>query len=132
MDESLHIGDAAATAGVASPTLRFYERRGLVKPRERSASGYRMYSAEDVRKVRFIKRAQGLGFSLREVRELLALRDAKRPCKEVQTTAKAKLADVKAKLEQLGQVERALRTLLRTCARGEGRSCPILEALDKP
>jgi DNA-binding transcriptional MerR regulator len=131
MRDALRIGDAAATAGVPTPTLRFYERRGLLKPKARTVSGYRMYSPEEVRTVRFIKRAQGLGFSLREVRELLGLRDLRRPCEEVRAAARAKLADVEAKLEQLADVRRALRTLVRTCDKGQGRSCPILEALDK-
>jgi MerR family copper efflux transcriptional regulator len=131
MNDALHIGDAAATAGVPTPTLRFYERRGLVKPVTRSSAGYRMYSPDDVRTVRFIKRAQGLGFSLREVWELLSLRDSRRPCAEVRAAAEAKLTDVEAKLEQLADVRRALRTLVRTCGKGQRRSCPILDALSE-
>jgi MerR family transcriptional regulator, copper efflux regulator len=129
---SLRIGEVAAAAGVQTPTLRFYEKRGLLNSPKRRASGYREYSDDAVRTVRFIKRAQELGFSLREVQELLALRDGARSCAEVRDAAQAKLADVNAKMRRLASMQRALKTLVASCASRRTRNCPILEALDEP
>ena len=131
MDErALRIGQVAIGAGVRTPTLRFYERRGLLKARGRRESGYRFYSPDDIKTVRFIKRAQELGFSLREVRELLALRDEDRACREVRRAAEVKLAAVDEKLKQLTAIRGALNSLLKTCGHRGGRHCPLLDALD--
>jgi Hg(II)-responsive transcriptional regulator len=131
MGPSLRIGEVAAEAGVNIQTLRFYERRGLLKEPPRRASGYREYPHEAVRLVRFIKRAQELGFSLREVEELLALRNRRRgSCAEVRRAAEAKLEDVSGKIRGLEAMRLALGVLIKSCRRGDAGDCPILEALD--
>ena len=130
--DRLRIGEVASRAGVNIQTLRYYERRGLLEEPERTASGYREYASETVRLIRFIKRAQDLGFTLSEIEDLIALRDAKgRKRSEVRALAEAKMRDISQKLAQLQAMRRALNTLVESCACGEGRpTCPILEALD--
>lgn len=130
--QRLRIGEVAGRAGVNIQTLRYYERRGLLEAPERTASGYREYPSETVRLIRFIKRAQDLGFTLKEVEELVALRDAKgRKRSEVRSLAEAKMRDIDKKLAQLQAMRSALYTLVESCACRDGRpSCPILEALD--
>lgn len=132
--DRLRIGAVARNAGVNIQTLRYYERRGLLRPPDRTASGYREYPSEAVRLVRFIKRAQDLGFTLKEVGELIALRDASgRRRAGVRALAEAKMRDIDRKLGQLQAMRGALSTLVESCACGEARpACPILEALDEP
>lgn len=129
----LTIGEVASEAGVHIETLRYYERRGILPRPPRTASGYRAFSDDDVRRVRFIKRAQALGFSLREVEELLALRARSgRSCANVQVKAQSKIADIEVKLQQLSAMRDALTRLVATCARrGATSACPILESLDR-
>jgi len=132
---TLRTGEVAAEAGVNVETLRFYERRGLLEePTRHSSSGYREYPAEAVRVVRFIKRAQELGFTLREIEELLRLRESHgRRCADVRAAATSKLADIERKIGSLRAMKRALAILVKSCS-GEGaaRECPILDALDAP
>ena len=130
--DRLRIGEVAARAGVNIQTLRYYERRGLLEAPVRTASGYREYPSETVRLIRFIKRAQDLGFTLKEVEELIALRDAKgRKRSEVRSLAEAKMRDIDKKLAQLQAMRSALYTMVESCACRDGRpTCPILEALD--
>lgn len=130
--EHLKTGELAKRAGVNVETLRFYEREGLVPEPPRRMSGYREYPAESVQLIRFIKRAQELGFSLREVRELLALRiQPGTTCAEVRHKAEEKVSEVRQKIADLQAIERALQALTTTCS-GEGplSECPILECLD--
>ncbi len=129
---ALSTGDVAREAGVNIQTLRYYERRGLLQAPQRSEGGHRQYLAESVRLIRFIKRAQDLGFTLKEVEELLVLRSARgRECSRVQRLASAKLTDVDEKITQLRAIRRAISTLVESCAsRGESLDCPIPEALD--
>jgi Hg(II)-responsive transcriptional regulator len=129
----LTIGEVASEAGVHIETLRYYERRGILPRPPRTASGYRAFSDDDVRRVRFIKRAQALGFSLREVEELLTLRARPgRSCAKVQVKAQSKIADIDVKLQQLSAMRDALTRLVATCARrGATSACPILESLDR-
>jgi Hg(II)-responsive transcriptional regulator len=132
METGLKIGEVAARAGVNVQTLRFYERRGLLEEPPRRASGYRQYPEESVQLVRFIKRAQELGFSLDEVQELLALREARKAsCSQVKRAAEAKLAAIERKLEQLEAMRGALKTLVSSCSRRGSLECPILESLDR-
>lgn len=128
----LRIGEVAVQAGVNVQTLRYYERRGLLAEPERTASGYRLYAPEAVRRVRFIKRAQELGFSLREIEQLLRLRDDRASsCEEVQALAEAKIRTIEGKLRQLEALRAALEVLVRSCERGDAdRECPILEAIE--
>ena len=133
MPETLRIGQLAAGAGVNVETLRFYERRGLLEsPRRRPASGYREYPEEAVGVVRFIKRTQELGFTLREIQELLGLRENRgASCAEVRSAAAGKLEDIERKLKSLRAMRRALAMLVESCSsEGSPRHCPILEALD--
>lgn len=130
--DRLRIGAVASGAGVNIQTLRYYERRGLLEAPDRTASGYREYPSETVRLIRFIKRAQDLGFTLKEIEELIALRDGRgRKRSEVRALAEAKVRDIERKLAQLRAMQSALHTLVETCACRDGRPmCPILEALD--
>ena len=132
-EDKLRIGEVAERAGVNIQTLRNYERRGLLAEPDRRPSGYREYSPEAVRVVRFVKRAQELGFTLGEVEELLRLRvDRRASCADVRARARAKIADVEGKVRSLHAIKRALETLLASCrAEGSTRECPILEALDR-
>ena len=99
---SLLIGDVAERAGVAAPTIRYYESIGLLKPAARSSAGYRRYSEQTVEELRFIKKAQALGFSLDEVGEILTLsRSGKAPCEEVLSLAHQHLSAVDERLRQL-------------------------------
>jgi DNA-binding transcriptional MerR regulator len=134
MSDRLRIGTVASGAGVNIQTLRYYERRGLLRAPERTAAGYREYPAEAVRLVRFIKRAQDLGFTLKEIGELIALRNAAGHRRVgVRALAEAKVRDIDRKLGRLQAMRGALSTLVTSCACGEARpSCPILEALDEP
>lgn len=126
------IGAAARQAGVGVETIRFYERRGLVQqPLKPASSGLRHYSPEVVARVRFIREAQQIGFSLREIRELLSLRaEPDADCSEVREQAQGKLDEVERKIAQLEHVKAALKSLLATCpGRGNLAACSILDAL---
>lgn len=127
--ESIGIGALAKRAGVGIDTVRYYERSGLLLPRTRLASGYRRYSPGEVARLRFIRRAQGLGFTLKEVRELLAL-SRRRDVAQVKRAAQAKLRDVEQRIASLQQVRRGLVSLIETCpGHGRAEDCPILKAL---
>jgi MerR family mercuric resistance operon transcriptional regulator len=128
----LTIGQVANRAGVGIETVRFYEREGLLEEPARRESGYRQYEADVVARLRFIKRAKELGFSLKEIKELLALRvDPTTTCAEVRSKAQAKVADIKEKIETLQRMKKALVKLTRTCSgQGPVSECPILDALD--
>lgn len=132
--ERMRIGAVAARAGVNIQTLRYYERRGLLEAPERTAAGYREYPSETVQLIRFVKRAQDLGFTLAEIEELIALRDASgRRRGDVRALAEAKMRDIDQKLAQLQAMRSALYTLIDSCVCGKERpTCPILEALDDP
>lgn len=131
--DRLLIGQVAERAGVNVQTLRYYERIGLLEDPRRSPSGYRLYRPETVRIIRFIKRAQDLGFSLEEIEHLLELRDDRiSSCEEVQDLAEAKIRDVDRRIRDLSALRGALETLVRSCVRGdERRECPILEAIEE-
>ena len=128
----LMTGELAKRAGVNVETLRFYERKGLLPSPPRRGSGYRQYPAESVRRIRFIKRAQELGFTLEEVRELLSLRGRSGAMpSDVRTRAQRKLADIRRKIDDLKAIERALGLLTDSCT-GDGPldECPILHHLE--
>jgi len=129
---SLTIGSLAKEAGVGVETVRFYERRGLLRRPTRPGSGYRAYPPETVARIRFIRNAQGLGFTLQEVKELLALRvTAETSCAAVRSRARAKAADVNRRLADLERIGKALETLIAACpGRGALADCTILDALD--
>ncbi len=126
------IGHLAQQANVNVETIRYYERRGLLPQVPRPASGYRQYSAEYVRRVQFIKRAQTLGFSLKEIAELLELRiESNTVCVDVKIQAEAKLADIEDKMVTLAQMKQNLLDLVQACRENQlTDECPILYALD--
>ena len=126
------IGAVAKQANVHVETLRYYERRGLVARPLRSVANYRLYSVETVQRVRFIKHAQALGFSLQEIKELLALRAAPRAwCADVRVRAETKISAIETKIRALQAMKKALAKLVTECmGHGSITDCPILEALD--
>jgi Cu(I)-responsive transcriptional regulator len=126
---SIGIGALAKRAGVRVDTVRYYERAGLLAPRARLASGYRRYGDVELARLRFIRRAQALGFSLKEVQELLAL-SSRRDVARVKRAAQQKLAEVESRIAELERVRTGLSTLIAACP-GHGRAgdCPILHAL---
>ena len=130
--ESLTIGKVAEQGGVKVQTIRYYERRGLLPKPARSASGYRKYSDDSVRRLRFIRQAQALGFSLSEIEELLSLR--MRPgttCGDIRKRARQKIGTVSEKIEELQRIKDALSRLATACkGKGPTSACPILEALE--
>ncbi len=130
--DGMTIGTLARKAGVGVETLRFYERKGLLPEPPRSFSGYRQYPGEAVARVRFIRRAKELGFTLREIRELLELRaDETVTCETVRRRATAKIADIERRIRSLEAVRDALARLAADCpASGTADACPILEALE--
>jgi MerR family transcriptional regulator, copper efflux regulator len=127
--DSIGIGTLAKRAGVSIDTVRYYERGGLLAPKTRLASGYRRYSEVEVARLRFIRRAQALGFTLKEIQELLAL-SSQRDVARVKRTAQKKLADVEERIASLERVREGLSNLIAACP-GHGRAadCPILKAL---
>lgn len=128
---TLRTGELARKAGVNVETLRFYERKELLPKPPRRASGYREYPPEAAALVRFIRRAQQLGFSLREIKELLALREVPRAtCGDVVVLAQRKIADIDAKINDLSAMRCALAKLLKECPRTAPiAQCPIIESL---
>lgn len=124
------ISEAAEAAGVNVETLRYYERRGLLQQPHRPAAGYRDYSDEAVRIVRFIKQAQDLGFTLDEIEELIRLRGTTaRGRQRVRAVAERTLAELQNKIAQLRDMETVLRRLIAACREGNTPECPILEAI---
>jgi MerR family copper efflux transcriptional regulator len=126
---AIGIGTLAKRAGVRIDTIRYYERSGLLSPKARLASGYRRYGELELSRLRFIRRAQALGFTLREVRELLVL-SSRRDVAKVKRAAQEKLADVEQRIAALQRMQKGLATLIAACP-GHGRAadCPILSAL---
>ncbi len=131
--ETLTIGQLAKKADVHIETIRYYEKRGLIPVPPRKESGYRQYSDEMVRRIQFIKHAKELGFSLKEINELLTLKlDARTSCSEVKKKAESKIADIDRKIKTLQGMKKALVKLTKACSgRGPAKECPILEALEK-
>jgi MerR family mercuric resistance operon transcriptional regulator len=130
--ERFTIGEVAKQAQVRIETLRYYERTGLVASPPRNASNYRLYPQETVRRVQFIKRTQELGFSLKEIMELLALRASpETPCADIRSRAFDKITAIEEKIRTLNAMKHALAKLVDACSgQGEITDCPILAALD--
>jgi MerR family mercuric resistance operon transcriptional regulator len=128
---NLTIGQLARKAQVNVETIRYYERRGLMPEPPRRESGYRQYSEPDVTRIKFIRRAQTLGFTLKEISELLSLRvDPDTTCGDVRKRAEVKIADMEEKIKALQRMKKALTKLASTCrGRGPTSECPILEML---
>lgn len=139
MAEAIHIGKAAKLAGASVDTIRFYQKLGLIRSARRSAGGYRLFDGEQVRELTFVRHAQELGFSLAEVKELLALRQRHHACPEVQSMLKLKLGNVREKINSLSRLEAELAKALRSCNRElrlkreikHEDCCPLLTKLDR-
>ncbi|MEX1993518.1 MAG: Hg(II)-responsive transcriptional regulator [Steroidobacteraceae bacterium] len=130
MAETYTIGALARHTGIHLETIRYYQRRGLVEEPTRPLGGIRRYSEVHARRLRFIRHAQALGFTLDEVRDLLALEDG-RHCRQAEAIGAHKLATVRERLAQLRRVERALARLVRECHLNSGKvHCPLIDALE--
>ncbi len=130
----LTIGQVSKLAGVNRETLRYYEREGIIEQPERKDSGYRIYPPSIVKRIRFIKRAQGLGFSLKEINELMALRnDAEdATCRDVKQYAQDKVKTIEKKLADLKRMRARLVELIAVCNEENSISaCPILDAFEE-
>jgi MerR family copper efflux transcriptional regulator len=130
---SYTIGQLARLSGFGVETIRYYERERLVSEPPRRASGYRQYPENTLARLRFIRHAKELGFSLKDIKDLLELRVAPgATCASVRKRAEAKIAEVHAKQKKLRQIEQALVKLAAACrGRGPTSNCPILDALDE-
>lgn len=131
--ETLSIGQVARQGGVGIETVRFYERQGLLEKPPRKESGYRQYPPEAVSRLHFIKKAKEVGFSLKEIKELLLLRlDETATCQDVRSRAEAKILDIEQKLQALTRMKQALTDLTKACSgRGSVSECPILQSFEK-
>ncbi|BDR12157.1 Zn(2+)-responsive transcriptional regulator [Vibrio sp. STUT-A11] len=130
-----HIGELAKRCGVTADTLRFYEKNGLIKPAERSESGYRLYNEENQKQVRFILKAKELGLSLCEIRDLLEIKleATEHSCAEVKAITTAKLELVDEKINELTKIRRALKKINDACCGhvdDDASHCSILAALE--
>ena len=126
----MNIGEVASRTGVPAKTIRYYEDIDLIRPADRAANGYRAYSVEDVHTLRFIGRARGLGFSVKEVARLLTLyRDRNRASADVKRLARAHVDAIDAKVAELRAMRRTLVDLIERCHGDERPDCPILDDL---
>jgi MerR family Zn(II)-responsive transcriptional regulator of zntA len=130
----MKISQLAAHSGLSAHTLRFYEKNGLIEASERTGSGYRRYSEDDIRRVEFVKTARDAGFSLEEISQLLSIRLDRdhHTCEEVTSITRHKLEVVSAKIAQLEEIRESLELLLESCDGGLDSAvhCSIIEALD--
>jgi MerR family mercuric resistance operon transcriptional regulator len=131
--EKMTTSQLARESNVNLETIRYYERRGLIPKPPRNASGYRQYSQEDIARTKFIKRAQALGFSLREILEIFSLRmEPGTTCGDMKARVEAKIDEVEHKIDDLRQIREALLKLVSKCTgKGPIGDCPILEILNK-
>lgn len=127
----LTAGKVARLAGVGVETVRFYEKSGLLNEPVRGPSRYRVYDYETIHRLRFIKRAKELGFTLSEIKELLSLRVSDQACDDVRGRAEAKITEIEAKVAMLLRMKEVLGRLASACCdQGDKSLCPILETLD--
>lgn len=124
------IGKAAKLAGLSVDTLRFYERAGLLSKPQRSASRYRLYDDQVIARLRFIRRAKSLGFSLQEIQELLFLNDGRGNRKSVRSIGEKRLLEVEQKIDELTRIQQTLSHLVKQCdGFGPLAGCPIIDAM---
>jgi len=130
---ALRIGQVAKEANVNIQTIRYYERNNLIPAPPRTESGYRQYSQDHVARVKFIKRAQELGFSLKEIVELLSLKvESDTICSDMQKQAEAKIITIETKIQMLQRINQTLTDLVNSCRENKlTNECPILTVLDK-
>ena len=125
-----NIGEAAKATGVSSKMIRDYEKLGLIPPADRSFAGYRLYADADLHRLRFIKRARTLGFSMKQIAELMALwNDRQRPSARVKELAMTHATELDAKIAELQAMQRTLRALAGSCHGDSRPECPILDDL---
>ena len=131
---TMTIGQIAREAGIGVETIRFYEREGLLERPARRQSGYRQFEPDAISRLRFIKQAQRLGFTLREVRELLALKlDPSAKRSQLRDRALAKVADIDQRISELKRMRKSLAPLIKACdGKGAIEGCPILNAIEAP
>ena len=126
----MNIGQAASASGVSARMIRHYERVGLLSEAARSGAGYRQYSDRDVHTLRFIRQSRELGFSIEQIRELLALwQNRRRPSRQVKALARAHLQELEQKLRQLQAMKASLEHLVSCCSGDDWPDCPILDSL---
>jgi len=127
------IGEIAKLAGVNIQTLRYYERRNILTPNSKKASGFRLYAKDAVQTVRFIKHAQELGFKLEEIKQLLSLRaPSSSRCQSVRKKAAVKLSDVQEKITLLKKMEKTVKKLISDCEKNKtSTSCPIIDSMEE-
>lgn len=129
----MNIGAASKASKVSAKMIRYYERIGLIPPAERTESGYRAYTAADVHRLHFIRRARDLGFAVSEIGDLLGLwNDRSRRSADVRRLAEQHIAELERRMEKLRQMTETLQTLVDCCSGDERPDCPILEELQQP
>lgn len=130
----LKISELSRETGLSSHTLRFYEKHGLIQASTRSESGYRYYDTGDVKRVKFVQTARGVGFSLDDIAQLLSIRVDKEAhsCQEVTEITEKKLQDVNQRVDELLEIQASLKLLLESCCGGPENAthCSIMEALE--
>jgi MerR family mercuric resistance operon transcriptional regulator len=130
MNRQFRISELAKAAGIPTTTVRYYERIGLVEPEDRSAGNYRLYSNESLQRLRFVRAAQAIGFTLDDVRALLGEGGNVPCCGDVQQLLEDRLAEIQQRLKDLRQVQRVLKASLAKCqASNPRRACHVLESL---
>ena len=126
----MHIGAVAEKSGVAAKTIRYYESIGLIDSADRTTSGYRVYDVQDVETLRFVQRARGLGFAVKDVANLLALwRDRNRASSQVKALAANHVAEIDRKIAELQGMRNTLVDLMERCHGDDRPDCPILQDL---
>ncbi len=124
------ISQLARAVAVPTSTLRYYERTGLLTPEDRSVGNYRLYGDKSLRRLRFIRAAQTVGFALDDIKAMLGEgNDRTLSCHEVQALIEARLADVETRLKDLRHVQRALKSSLAKCQESEGQACYVMDSL---
>jgi MerR family Zn(II)-responsive transcriptional regulator of zntA len=132
MRDGYTIGQLASYSGVTIDTVRVYERQGLIKAPERRSNGYRHYSKDYVKRINFIKWAQTLGFTLKEIKKLLTIyHSSTHACEEILCQLETKLNIVESRVKELLRFESVLKSTIQTCNKTMGEHCPVMEALDK-
>lgn len=129
----MNIGEASRASGVSAKMIRYYESIDLVPPADRNGVGYRFYTDTDVQRLRFVRRARDLGFSLPEIEDLLGLwSDRSRKSADVKRLALAHIGELEQRIRDMQQMADTLQSLIACCSGDERPECPILETLEKP